>query len=198
MGFIDPRVDAYISKAQPFAKPVLDHLRAVIHAANPEIAEAIKWGMPAFLYKGKILAGMASFKAHATFGVWGRHGMDALGKASEAMGDVGRLTGLDDLPDAARLKEMLDHAIAVIDAGVSRQPKRAAKPTLDIPPPFAAALDAKPGARATFDGFPPSAQREYKMWVTEAKREETRDKRIAQAVEWIAEGKRRNWKYENC
>jgi hypothetical protein len=199
MAHTDARVDAYIERAQPFAKPVLEHLRAVVQAVHPDIAEAIKWGMPAFLYKGKILASMASFKAHATFGVWsGPEAEKGNDRAGEAMGSLGRITGLADLPGEAALRAMLARAMAVIDAGAPRAPKRTAKPELPVPPALTAALDANPAARATFDGFAPSHRREYVEWVAEAKREETRVRRIAQAVDWLAEGRKRNWKYENC
>lgn len=199
MAQIDPRVDAYIAKAQPFAKPILEHIRAVIHATNPDVVEAIKWGMPAFIYKGKNLAGIASFKAHATLGFWsGNVVAEALGKAGDAMGSFGRITSLADLPGEEALREMIAKASALIDAGSARGPKRKPRPELPVPPALDTALNANLAARAAFDAFPPSARREYVEWIIDAKRDETRAKRLAQAVEWIAEGKKRNWKYENC
>jgi uncharacterized protein YdeI (YjbR/CyaY-like superfamily) len=154
--------------------------------------------MPAFSWKGKPLANMAAFKAHATFGFWDRQAL-ATGKEGEAMGQYGRIERLDDLPDAEVFDAQVRHAVARIDAGV--KPARAAKapkPEAEAPAELAEALAGDPGAAATFEGFPPGCRREYCEWVGEAKRPETRAKRAAEAVEWLREGKRRNWKYENC
>lgn len=195
----DPRIDAYIDdKAAAFAQPILRHLRAMIHEACPDGEETIKWGMPSFTYKGKILAGMASFKAHATFGYWN----DAMLKEDErnrsAMGQFGRLASLDDLPPRAALIELTRKSMALIESGAKPERQRTPKSPLPVPQDLQAAIDAAPSAKATWEGFPPSCQREYVEWVTEAKRDETRAKRLSQTVEWLAEGKRRNWKYENC
>lgn len=194
----DPRVDAYIARAAPFAQPILAHLRAAVHGRCPEAAEAIKWGMPAFMLRGRILANMAAFKQHATFGFW--RGEEVTGESNrEAMGSFGRITRVEDLPPPATLAELIGAAAALIEAGPApRVRKHPPKPAPDMPADFAAAIAASPAAAAAFDSFPPGAQREYVEWIVEAKREETRRKRIAQAVEWIGEGKRRNWKYENC
>ena len=196
----DPRVDAYIDRQADFARPILTHLRETVHAACPEVEETIKWGMPSFCYKGKILAGMAAFKAHATFGFW--RSSEVLGEAGgerDAMGQFGRLTSVDQLPPPDALRALVQKAMAAIDAGPPpAKPKKAPKPELPTPDDLRAALDAAPKAAAVFDGFPPSCRREYVEWIVDAKRLETRQKRIAQAVGWMAEGKRRNWKYENC
>jgi uncharacterized protein YdeI (YjbR/CyaY-like superfamily) len=196
----DARIDAFIEKAPPFAQPILAHLRARIVANCPEIQETLKWGMPAFVYRGKILASMAAFKAHATFGFW--HGALVTGQSVEgAMGSFGRLTSVSDLPVAAQLDTMIRKAVQLIDDNVptQRQKREAAvRPAPLVPPAFQLALDANPAAAASFVGFPPGQQREYVDWIAEAKREETQAKRIGQAVEWLAQGKRRNWKYENC
>jgi uncharacterized protein YdeI (YjbR/CyaY-like superfamily) len=196
----DPRIDAYIGGQADFARPILEHLRRVVHAACPEAEETLKWGMPHFLYKGRMLAGMAAFKAHATFGF--RRAKEVLGETGaerEAMGQFGRLTSVADLPPEVELKGLVREAMALTDAGGRpARPEAAPKPELETPPELEAALAANPAARAAFDGFPPGARREYVEWVVGAKRPETRDKRIAQAVEWLAEGKRRNWKYEKC
>jgi uncharacterized protein YdeI (YjbR/CyaY-like superfamily) len=155
--------------------------------------------MPAFLYKKKQVAGMAAFKAHATFGFWQR---GAIPDDSEikpgAMGQFGRLTSVADLPPPERLAEMTRTAMAAIDAGAKTPRTRRAEPELGTPKDLATALAGNNAAQATFDAFPPSCRREYVEWVLEAKRPETRARRIAQAVEWMAEGKRRNWKYEAC
>ena len=196
----DPRIDAYIARQADFARPILEHLRAAVHSACPEAEETLKWSMPHFLYKGQMLAGMAAFKAHATFGFWrAKEVLGETGAERDAMGQFGRLASVADLPPDDVLRGLIRKAMALTDSG--SRPARAKpgpKPELETPPELDSALSANPAARATFDGFPPSCRREYVQWVVEAKRAETRDKRIAQAVEWMAEGKRRNWKYENC
>jgi uncharacterized protein YdeI (YjbR/CyaY-like superfamily) len=195
----DPGIDAYIARQADFARPILEHLRAVVHAACPECEEALKWSSPSFTYKGKILAGMAAFKAHAVFGFWS--GSMVVAKEDEqknGMGQFGRLTSLGDLPPRATLEALVKKAMKLIDDGVKAPRDKHRKAPFEMPGDLRAAIDAVPAAAATFDGFSPSCQREYVEWVTEAKREETRAKRLAQTVEWLAEGKRRNWKYENC
>jgi uncharacterized protein YdeI (YjbR/CyaY-like superfamily) len=195
----DPRIDAYIdSKVADFAKPILRHLRDVMHEGCPEGEETLKWSHPSFMYKGKILAGFAAFKAHATFGFWS--GSQVLQNDAEAtaMGQFGRLTSLDDLPDRQALLSLTHKAMKLIDDGVKPVRNKTVKAPFTVPQDLQAAIDGAPTAKATWDGFPPSCQREYVEWVTEAKRDETRAKRLAQTVEWLNEGKRRNWKYENC
>jgi uncharacterized protein YdeI (YjbR/CyaY-like superfamily) len=195
----DPRIDAYIEdKAADFAKPILRHLRAMMHEACPEGEETLKWSMPTFMYKGKILASLASFKAHATFGYWNDSMLQADEKNRSAMGQFGRLTSVDDLPPHDTLIALTRKSMALVDSGAKPERQRAAKAPFSVPQDLQAAIDAAPAAKATWDGFPPSCQREYVEWVTEAKRDETRAKRLAQTLEWLAEGKRRNWKYENC
>lgn len=197
----DPKVDAYIAKSKPFAQPILEHARALTHKYCPEGEEAMKWSSPSFLYKGKIMCGMAAFKEHATFGFWYGELVTG-GPALGAMGSFGRLEKVEDLPDEKALAAMFAKAKKLIDDGVKPPHMEGRgkhpKPEIGMTPEFAKALAGNVAAQAAFDGFPPSAQREYLEWIVEAKREETRDKRIAQAVEWLAEGKRRNWKYENC
>jgi uncharacterized protein YdeI (YjbR/CyaY-like superfamily) len=196
----DPRIDAYIARQGDFARPILEHLREAIHAACPEADETLKWSMPSFLYNGKILANMAAFKAHAAFGFW-RSGevLGETGAERDAMGQFGRLTSVADLPPPDALAGLVRKAMAAIDSGPGpARPKKPPKPELAAPDDLRAALDATPRAAATFDAFPPSCRRDYVEWVVEAKRPETRAKRIAQAVEWMAEGKKRHWKYENC
>jgi len=195
----DPRIDAYIARQADFARPILAHVRAVLHEACPNGEETLKWSSPSFVYKGKILAGFAAFKAHAAFGFWsGSQVVDAGDVAPTAMGQFGRLTSLDDLPSRADLIALTHKAMRLIDEGVKPIRNKTVKAPLTVPQDLRAAIDAAPAAKATFDGFPPGCQRDYVEWVTEAKRDETRAKRLAQTVEWLAEGKRRNWKYENC
>jgi hypothetical protein len=177
------------------------HARNIVHAAQPGIEEAVKWGMPAFLWKGKIVAGMAAFKAHATFGFW--HGEAVTGRRhveDTAMGSFGKMTVLADLPPDNDLADMVRKACALIDAGVlpKHMTERQKRPERPVPPALQTALDANPAALAAWTAFAPSHRREYAEWVGEAKRDETRDKRIAQTLEWLVEGKKRNWKYEQC
>jgi len=195
----DPRIDAYIERQAAFAQPILRYLRAMLHEACPDCEETLKWSSPSFMYKGKILAGFAAFKAHAVFGYWsGSQVLESDPKQASAMGQFGRLTSLDELPPRATLIDLTRKAMTLIDEGVKPVRNKTVKAPFSVPQDLRAAIDAVPAAAATFDGFPPSCQREYVEWVTEAKRDETRSKRLAQTVEWLAEGKRRNWKYENC
>ena len=200
MGKRDPRVDAYIDKAGDFAKPILKKLRAAVHGTCPEVEEAMKWSFPHFMYKG-MLCSMASFKEHAAFGFW--KGSLVLGdkaKSSEAMGHLGRLTKLADLPSKQVLAGYIRKAAALNDNGVkvARTLRRPAPKALRVPADLAAALNRNQKAHATFRGFSPSHKREYIEWITEAKQEVTRSKRLDRAVTWIAEGKSRNWKYERA
>jgi uncharacterized protein YdeI (YjbR/CyaY-like superfamily) len=196
----DPRVDAYIARQADFARPILEHLRETVHAACSEAEETLKWSMPNFLYKGKILANMAAFKAHAAFGFW--RSSDVLGETGaerDSMGQFGRLTSVNQLPPPDALRGLVGKAMAAIDSGPAQaKPRKPPKPELATPDDLRAALDSAPKAASAFDSFPPSCRREYVEWIVEAKRPETRAKRVVQAVEWMAEGKRRNWKYENC
>lgn len=195
----DPRIDAYIAKAAPFARPILEHVRTRVHAAAPEAEETIKWGAPGFTIDGKILLMMAAFKAHAALNFWrGQEIGDGSPKAG-AMGQFGRLTGIADLPPDADLDALICEAAALAKtAPAPRKAKHEPKPAPEMHPEFAGALAANPKAKAVLDGFPPSAQRDYLEWIAEAKQDATRTKRIATAVEWLAEGKRRHWKYQNC
>ena len=195
----DPRVDAFIAKQADFARPILEYLRDTVHAACPDCEETLKWSMPHFMYRGEMLAGMAAFKQHATFGFWRSSlvvGEDNV--QADGMGQFGRLTSIDDLPKRAELEALVRKAMKLTEEGVKPPRAKHEKAPFTVPQDMRAALDANQAAAATFDGFPPSAQREYVEWITESKRDETRTKRLAQAIEWLAEGKRRHWKYENC
>jgi uncharacterized protein YdeI (YjbR/CyaY-like superfamily) len=185
----DPRIDDYIAKAAVFAQPILAHVRALVHRALPDAQETIKWGMPHFVVGGKNVVGLAAFKAHASVVI---HHEERTG---EGMGALGKLTSLADLPPDAELIARVQARPQALAAG---RPKRAPKPELPVPPAFAAALDSAPAARAAFDAFAPSHRREYIEWIAQAKREETQARRIVQAIEWLSEGRKRNWKYENC
>jgi uncharacterized protein YdeI (YjbR/CyaY-like superfamily) len=189
----DPRVDAYIAnKAAPFAQPILAYIREVFHEAVPDIVEDIKWGAPAFVYKGKNLGGMAAFKAHAALMI------AYADRVGDGMGGYGKIASLDELPPKEKLIAQLKQGAAEIDAGKKPEWSKVSppKPELSVPQDMAAALKANPPAQAVFEGFTPVQQRDYIEWITSAKQDATREKRLTQAVEWIAEGKRRNWKYE--
>ncbi|MEP6698112.1 MAG: YdeI/OmpD-associated family protein [Verrucomicrobiota bacterium] len=194
----DPRIDAYIAKAPAFAKPILKHLRKVVHAGCPNVEETIKWSMPHFDHKG-ILAGMAAFKQHCAFGFWKGSLVIDDGRAAEktGMGSFGCIKSIADLPNEKTLAGYVKKAAALNEAGIKgpgrTQPKK--REPLAVPPDFAAALKKNAKARKTFQAFAPSKQRDYLEWVTEAKREETRGERLATSIEWLAEGKARHWKY---
>jgi uncharacterized protein YdeI (YjbR/CyaY-like superfamily) len=196
----DPRIDAYIAKAQPFAKPILKHIRKLVHETVPNVEETIKWGMPSFDYKGPFFT-MAAFKQHAVFGFWKAALMsdpvlmdNARNEAS--MGHSGRITSIKDLPSDKKMIAYLEEAMDLNDRDVKLpRPKREPKPEPKVPAVLSAALKKNRKAQTVFEKFSPSHKREYIEWITEAKTEATREKRLETALEWMAEGKPRNWKY---
>jgi uncharacterized protein YdeI (YjbR/CyaY-like superfamily) len=195
---IDPRIDAYIANAPDFARPILEHARAIVHEACPQAEETLKWGMPTFVFAGGILCGMAAFKQHATFGFW-KHAL-VMGEGAErtGMGSFGKMASVRDLPPRKELLALVRKAMTLNEQGVKTPQARkhlAPRALPSVPADLAVALGDNAAARAAFEGFPPSQKREYVDWIEDAKREETRKKRLAQAVEWLAEGKPRNWKY---
>jgi uncharacterized protein YdeI (YjbR/CyaY-like superfamily) len=201
MGTRDQRVDTYIDKSASFAQPILRHLREVVHAAAPGIEETMKWGMPHFV-QGGIVCSMAAFKQHCTFGFW-KHTLivgDDGERERDAMGSFGRITSLSDLPSRKVLSGYVREAVRLNEAGVKlpkatppKHPKKHA-----MPEALSAALARSAKVRAAFERFTPSQRYEYVEWIAEAKREDTRERRLATALEWIAEGKTRHWKYQNC
>lgn len=200
----DQRVDAYIAGSADFAKPILKHLRQLVHESRRGVEETIKWSHPTFLYKG-MLGGMAAFKKHCAFGFWKHALIPGLGAArqkngDEAMGQLGRITCLSDLPPDKVLLGYLKEAIRLNEEGiqVARTPRPQVKRELIIPDFFTVALKKNKKARAAFEKFSPSHQREYIEWLTEAKREETRSKRLETTLAWLTEGKPRHWKHTNC
>lgn len=196
----DPRIDAYIAKSAEFARPILEHLRERVHAACPEVEEGIKWSMPFFSYKAAPMCMMAAFKQHCSFGFWLSKEVTG-GSDEDGMGQFGKLATPKDLPSDKQLATYLKKAMALNEAGVKKaRPKAAAKPAPTLPDELAAAFARKQHAtaRKTWEGFGPGAQREYVDWITEAKTEATRQKRLATTLEWLAEGRKRNWKYEKC
>jgi uncharacterized protein YdeI (YjbR/CyaY-like superfamily) len=197
----DKRIDAYIKSAAPFAQPILKHLREVVHAACPEVEETLKWRMPSFMYHG-MLCGMAAFKQHATFGFW-KHALIVKGgdaKHEEAMGSFGRITDVAQLPSKRVLTGYIKEAMKLNEEKTKAPPKPKAKPrpAPAVPADLRTAMARSPRAKAHFTKFSPSQQREYVEWVTEAKQPATRARRLATTIEWLSEGKHRNWKYENC
>jgi uncharacterized protein YdeI (YjbR/CyaY-like superfamily) len=205
----DSRIDVYIAKSRPFAQPLLNHLRELVHKACPGVVETIKWSRPFFEYKGVIFGNMSAFKEHCSFGFWGEEISAVLRDASVlqpgAMGSLGRLTRIEDLPTNKQMLDLLRRAVAFIDSGQYTSPiaarnkvAKAPAPAVAAPPEFTRALKANKKASAAFAAFSPSCKREYVEWIAEAKRAETREKRITTAIDWISEGKQRNWKYQNC
>jgi uncharacterized protein YdeI (YjbR/CyaY-like superfamily) len=196
----DLRVDAYIAKSAEFAQPILEHLRAVVHAACPDVEETMKWNFPHFDYRGAMMCSMAAFKQHCSFGFW-QYKQVVAGHAEDGMGQFGKLTSIKDLPSKKELAAYIKNAMALNMAGVhQKRPKAAPKPPPDLPEDFAARLAQKKhaSARKTYEGFGSGAKREYVEWITQAKTDATRQKRLATALEWLAEGKQRNWKYMKC
>ena len=198
MGTRDPRIDAYIERSAPFARPILSHLRELVHATIPEVQEDLKWSMPSFMYKG-ILCGFAAFKEHAAFNLW-KHSLIVGGdRPDDAMGSFGRITSLADLPPDDVIAGYLREAKRLNDEGIKaprREKPAEEKQETAVPDDLVAALETNPAALEHFHGFSPSKRREYVEWITGAKTDATRTRRLGTAVEWIAEGKGLNWRYE--
>lgn len=199
MGSRDARIDAYIAKSAPFAQPILAHLRELVHATCPAVQETVKWGFPHFEHHG-ILCSMAAHKAHASFGFWkGNLVVGDADRGAEGMGQLGRITALKDLPPKRTLQQWIRTAMALNESGekAPRPPKREAKPLPAMPDELSAALALRRHlkARTHWDAFPPSHRREYLEWILDAKTAPTRERRVAQTLEWVADGKGRNWKY---
>jgi uncharacterized protein YdeI (YjbR/CyaY-like superfamily) len=206
---LGPKVDAYFAKVQPFAQPIMAHLRELVHKGCPEVEETIKWSRPFFEYRGAILCNVSAFKEHCSFGFWGEEMGVVLREArvlgKDGMGSLGRITSLSDLPSDKQMLSWIRQAAAFIENGQHTSPISARRkvvkpprPALEAPAEFETALKRNKKAAKVFSAFSPSCRKEYVEWIAEAKRPETRDKRITTAVEWIAEGKQRNWKYQNC
>lgn len=191
----DDRITAYIEKAAPFARPILTYVRALVHETVPGATETIKWGMPFFELNSRPLAMMAAFKEHTGLGIFNGMPMATGG----GMGQFGKLTSIADLPDADELQSRLVAAAALASAGTpAMRPRGAPKPMPEMPDDLAVALAAHPAADIAFAGFKPGARREYIEWVTSAKQAITRSKRIDTTVAQAAQGKKLNWRYENC
>jgi uncharacterized protein YdeI (YjbR/CyaY-like superfamily) len=200
MGKKDKRIDSYIAKAKPFAQPILNHLRELVHKGCPDVEETVKWGMPSFDYKGPFCS-MASFKEHAVFGFWKASLMKDAEKMKDnqqnAMGHAGKIKTMSDLPSDKVLISWIKEAKKLNDEGVKLPPrKKTEKKDIVIPDYFMKALGKNKKALKVFEGFSPSHKREYLEWITEAKTEETRNRRMDTALEWMAEGKGLHWRYQ--
>jgi uncharacterized protein YdeI (YjbR/CyaY-like superfamily) len=197
MGKKDPRVDAYIAQAKPFARPILKHIRKLMHHGCPGVDETIKWGSPHFDYQGGPVAGMASFKEHCAFGFWKASLLPGAktSKSAEAMGQFGRIASLDDLPSDAKIVKLVREAAKLNEQGITvKRPKPGSKPPLPMPADLAKAFAKNKKAKAGFEGLTPGQRREYLEWLLEAKREETRANRFKTALAQMAEGKSLHWK----
>jgi len=196
-----PKIDAYIEKSQDFAKPVLEYIRETVHEFCPDAEETMKWSFPHFMYKGKILCAMASFKQHCTFGFWLEKEMKTMHEITRnieknSMFSLGKITGIEDLPPKIQLKKALTEAMELTDMGVTVKKAAPSKTETEMPDYFQTALNENIKALKVFEKSSPSFRKEYISWIIEAKTEATRNKRMEQSLEWIAEGKSRNWKYE--
>jgi uncharacterized protein YdeI (YjbR/CyaY-like superfamily) len=196
-------VDAYISKAADFAQPVLRHLREVLHEGAPGVVEEMKWSRPFFVYKGVILGNISAFKEHCSFGLWGPEVSSALRDEGAAkangMGTFGKIASVDELPSRKKLVGYVKLGAKAIDVGERTKTwsrPKVAKGDVVVPEVLAAALKKNKAAEKKFETMTPGAKREYCDWISEAKREATREQRVETAVAWIGEGKSRNWKYE--
>lgn len=193
----DKRIDAYIEKSQDFARPILEHLRKLVHEACPDVEETLKWSMPSLEYKG-MLCGFAAFKAHVKFMFW----KEVLLKNDEfpanelAIKGLARIASIKDLPKDKKIIALIHQAMELNEKGINVPKSVSAKGEIVVPNELTVALEKNKKAKAVFEKFSPSHRREYSEWIAEAKTEPTRDKRIATAIEWLSEGKSRNWKYE--
>ena len=200
MGKKDPRVDAYIAKSAPFAQPILKHLRRLVHKADPAVEETLKWRMPNFIHNG-IVCNMAAFKQHCSFGLW--KGASILGKdgkrVDDAMGQFGRIASRKDLPSDRQLIAYIKKAVQLnaVGAKTARKTRSRKATALRVPAYFMAAIRKDARALEAFQGLSTSHRNEYVEWVTGAKQEATRLKRLATAVSWLKGGKNMNWRYES-
>jgi len=192
----DKRIDAYIAKAAPFAKPILAHLRGVVHEACPDVEETLKWGSPAYMHEG-ILCITAAFKAHCALVLWRAPLIVGAVKSRDSRGHFGKITAVKDLPSKKVLIGLLKQAVKLNETGTKTSQRAKGKPKKAVATPadLAAGLKKSAKARAAWAEFSPSAKREYIDWITEAKRPETRAERLKTTLQWVAQGKTRNWKY---
>ncbi|MEP7255397.1 MAG: DUF5655 domain-containing protein [Ferruginibacter sp.] len=198
----EKQIDAYIAKSADFAKPILNHIRELVHKTCPDVEEKMKWSFPHFDYKGEMMCSMAAFKQHMAFGFWKAKLMKdpvlvETAKSETAMGHLGRITSIKDLPSDKKMTAWIKEAMKLNEQGIKvAKPKPTGNKELTVPDYFTKALSKNKKAKQVFDAASYSFKKEYVMWLTEAKTEETRNSRMATALEWIAEGKGRLWKYE--
>ncbi len=194
----NPLIDAYIEKANPFAQPILLHLRELVHEVCMDVEEKVKWGMPFFDYKGPMCM-MAAFKQHCTFGFWKYTLMKDLNISTNVEtihGNLGKILNMKDLPSDKKMKALIKKAMQINDDGLKIiKANPAPQKVVEVPANVMTAIKKNKLALATFTAFSPSHKREYINWITEAKTEATKEKRITQMIEWLEEGKDRNWKY---
>ncbi len=195
-------IDAYIAKSADFAKPILTHIRKIMHQTCPNVEEKIKWGFPHFDYKNEMMCSMAAFKSHCAFGFWKAALMKDTGliekaKSETAMGHLGKIMSVKDLPSDKKMVAYINEAMKLNELGIKlpAKPKPAEKKELIVPDYFTAALQKNKKAVKVFENFSNSHKKEYVEWIAQAKTEETRNKNIAKAIEMMAEGKSKNWKY---
>ena len=197
----DQRIDAYIARSAPFAQPILEHLRRLVHAHVPGVQETMKWSFPHFMYHGEILCSMAAFKAHCAFGFWKgqliKIGEGLFSDSGNGMGDLGKIKSINDLPNEGTFRIAFQEAMFLNESGqkVARVPKAPTPKTVAMPPDFKDLLQRHPQAALVYENFSASQQKEYLLWIEEAKTEPTRKKRMDISIEWLTEGKIRNWKY---
>ena len=197
----NPLVDEYIDKSQDFAKPILHYIREIVHEFCPDAEETIKWKFPTFMYKGKILCSMVSFKQYCSMGFWLHDEMQTIKNLETdvekiTMFSLGKITKLEDLPSKPQLKKIILEAMDLTDMGVKLKKAAPSKVEIKIPEYFKNALNQNKKVHEIFEKASPSFRKEYINWIVDAKTEATRNKRMEQAMEWIAEEKGRNWKYE--
>lgn len=195
------KVDEYIDKSQDFAKPILNYIREIVHEVCPDVEEAIKWKFPTFMYKGKILCSMVSFKQYCSMGFWLHDAMQTIKNLETDvektnMFSLGKITRLENLPSKPQLKKIILEAIDLTDMGVKLKKAAPTKVEIEVPEYFKNALNQNKKALEVFEKASPSFRKEYINWLLDAKTDATRNKRMEQALEWISEGKGRNWKYE--
>ncbi len=202
MGKKEKIIDEYIRKSADFAQPILNHLRELVHTICPDVEEKMKWSFPHFDYKNEMMCSMAAFKQHCVFGFWKAPLMKdpillETAKSEVAMGHLGKITSMKDLPTDKKINDWIKEAMQLNDQGIKlpSKPKSTEKKGIVVPDYFTKALGKNKKAYQTFEAWAYSHKKEYVEWITEAKTEETRNKRMATAIEWIAEGKSRNWKY---
>lgn len=201
MSTFDTKIDAYIEEAQPFAQPILNYIRETVHEFCPDVEETTKWGMPFFTVRGNNLCSMAAFKAHCAFGFWLESEMKTMKELTkdiekDSMYSLGKIKSIEDLPSKAQFKKCIEEAVDLADRGVKIKKAKTNSEEIEVPEILMSALKDNTAAQKFFDGASPSFRKEYITWILDAKAEATAMKRTEQAVEWIAEGKGRNWKYE--